>query len=1205
MGLRPRPDQQQGAAPPDPAAQPLPPPEQPVPEGQPPQQEVPDQGPSLPKRLATTVLGAAWSVVRFALMLLARFLGVGPGFGRKGISTWSEDGQMHMELKAGELPTAIQFLCTSQRTGRLEVTFTCPEKGQVWLENGVLVHAEHVDMEDSDALALMIARGDGVSCFFDGEPPPSRTVTLPTDHIILQASVLSDERYDVSVRGEMAEQPEATGQFRARLAHYLRLSWATAWPCIKVGIILLLAVFFGTRTPTWLMHRTIQKDLEARLQAQRDAIQERVGAMIDRAQRAIRRRQYADARKTIGLALALDPSHPRVRRLSKEVSAQARLADIVPVKSQAEQLWRSAGQVDPGQGMGARKDAVEQRFTWAQSLVDGGEHRGALEMYAELVTECQTVLKLDAAREEAKRSRTLAQRSLEDAAKVGAAERAASQWEDARKLTANAEKAFESGQFSEADNAWTSAITQLEKAIELAYGGEPVRLAKSAFQRSLTEADIALLEKHGGADWEKVRRLQKEALSLETDGRLLDASKRWDEARGAIPSARQAARRTQLRAEFDTTMTEGSRLAALQQWKQAEAAFRRAASVEGFADDPAVAQKLADLQQALEKEKARLLAAARDADDGARWEDLRALAEQILALDPEQTEASALKDKAFSNSDPLVAVVAEIGGKEVGTARISIDGGEPKWTAPHAFKCPFGKTVHITVTVPPDGDTYYAPFALDYTPDKRGRHTVRAVLSPVAPPQPGEPFTVPGPDIDFVPIPAGSIEGALTNLEQEPLSEFSATFLTPFWMSTCEITQAQYKALLDASPSSTDGEKLPVSGLNWFEAQDFCAALTKREADGKRLPAGHVIRLPTELEWEYACRAGGPAMDEPDLDNLAWHCENSRGHAREVGSKTPNAWGLYDMYGNVWEWCQDWLGADERKLGRLVFEEPNSSMRAKRGGSWFLSPRHCRADRRAGADANKGDFTLGFRVVLAPATPRVEGTWTPLAVRAPAAAVKPTVGTSWTVPGLDLELVPIRPGSFVVQSRSAGGRGLRMTVRQDFWIGRTEVTQAEYTKVTGANPSRFSAPAHPADSVSWWDASAFCSALTERERVQGRLPADFEYRLPTETEWEYCCRAGSLGGFAGPLSGLAWYAENSNQTTHPVKTKDPNPWGLYDMHGNVWEWCLGGSGDKPYRGGSWYNLESYCQSSKRMAVRPDFSHPTVGFRVALAPKRNR
>ena len=341
------------------------------------------------------------------------------------------------------------------------------------------------------------------------------------------------------------------------------------------------------------------------------------------------------------------------------------------------------------------------------------------------------------------------------------------------------------------------------------------------------------------------------------------------------------------------------------------------------------------------------------------------------------------------------------------------------------------------------------------------------------------------------------------------------------------------------------------------------------------------------------------------MQDLAWHCDNSRGHAREVASKSPNAWGLYDMHGNVWEWCLDWLGADQRKMGDLVFERPRTSMRARRGGSWFLSPKQCRAGFRSGADANSAEFTLGFRVVLAPATPAVEGTWTPLATARPSAPQKPVAGKSWTVPGLGLELVAIRPGDFLLHSRSSGGKGLRMKVRQAFWMGRTEVTQAQHTRVTGANQSRFKNPSHPVESVSWWDASAFCAALTEMERSQGRLPADFEYRLPTETEWEYCCRAGTAGGFAGNLAELGWYAANSNKSTHPAKTKDPNAWGLYDMHGNVWEWCLGGSGDRPYRGGSWYNLESHCTSSKRMTMRPDFSHPSVGFRVALAPKRNR
>ncbi len=159
-----------------------------------------------------------------------------------------------------------------------------------------------------------------------------------------------------------------------------------------------------------------------------------------------------------------------------------------------------------------------------------------------------------------------------------------------------------------------------------------------------------------------------------------------------------------------------------------------------------------------------------------------------------------------------------------------------------------------------------------------------------------------------------------------------------------------------------------------------------------------------------------------------------------------------------------------------------------------------------------------------------------------------------------------------------------------FWMGKCEVTQGEYLAVTGNNPSWFNGVrqiwdaeremeidvdytdlTRPVEQVNWDDAVAYCAALTERERAAGRITANCVYRLPTEAEWEYACRAGTSTRFSygddptyAQLTLYAWFSENSGNpwdwegtraSTFPVGLKLPNPWGLYDMHGNVWEWC--------------------------------------------------
>jgi formylglycine-generating enzyme required for sulfatase activity len=160
-----------------------------------------------------------------------------------------------------------------------------------------------------------------------------------------------------------------------------------------------------------------------------------------------------------------------------------------------------------------------------------------------------------------------------------------------------------------------------------------------------------------------------------------------------------------------------------------------------------------------------------------------------------------------------------------------------------------------------------------------------------------------------------------------------------------------------------------------------------------------------------------------------------------------------------------------------------------------------------------------------------------------------------------------------------------------FAIGKYPVTQEQYQAVMENNPSHFQGnPQNPVESVSYDDAQAFCEKLSQ---ITGK-----NYHLPTESEWEYACRAGTttnyyFGDDANQLEDYAWYSGNSEGTTHPVGLKLPNAWGLYDIYGSVWEWCI----DKCLRGGSWGDIPYFCRS----AISNDYGHGdspnTLGFRV--------
>ena len=210
----------------------------------------------------------------------------------------------------------------------------------------------------------------------------------------------------------------------------------------------------------------------------------------------------------------------------------------------------------------------------------------------------------------------------------------------------------------------------------------------------------------------------------------------------------------------------------------------------------------------------------------------------------------------------------------------------------------------------------------------------------------------------------------------------------------------------------------------------------------------------------------------------------------------------------------------------------------------------------------------------------------------------------------------------------------QVQLTQPFWLGKYEVTQGQWERVMGSTVQqqrdkvdpqwemRGEGADHPIYYVSYDEALAFCQKVTASERAAGRLPEGYAYTLPTEAQWEYACRAGTTGDYAGNLDSMGWYGDNSGNTTHAVGQKQANAWGLYDMHGNVWEWCRdwygaypGGTAadpsgaasgsDRVFRGGSWYFSAPYCRSAFRGRRSPGIRNSNLGFRLALAPQVSR
>ena len=217
-------------------------------------------------------------------------------------------------------------------------------------------------------------------------------------------------------------------------------------------------------------------------------------------------------------------------------------------------------------------------------------------------------------------------------------------------------------------------------------------------------------------------------------------------------------------------------------------------------------------------------------------------------------------------------------------------------------------------------------------------------------------------------------------------------------------------------------------------------------------------------------------------------------------------------------------------------------------------------------------------------------------------------------------MVAVPPGIVTIsdrRTRSSWSVGVKA-----YLLDARPITRATYFQVAGSRPRSAQADQLPAETVSWFDAISFCNALSEREglmpaydvRAQAELvewnaEAD-GFRLPTEAEWEHACRAGTTGARYGELDDIAWYRANSSGRAHDVGGKQPNAWGLYDMLGNVWEWCWDTYDPEVYgdyrvlRGGGWFDEHWSCRASVRRRSHPMYQIDDVGFRVARSVGRH-
>ena len=485
--------------------------------------------------------------------------------------------------------------------------------------------------------------------------------------------------------------------------------------------------------------------------------------------------------------------------------------------------------------------------------------------------------------------------------------------------------------------------------------------------------------------------------------------------------------------------------------------------------------------------------------------------------------------------------------------------------------------------------------------------------------------------IEFIQIPAGSFmmgasDEGWSAADEEPVH--SVTIEYDFYMGKFEVTQTQWQAIMGSNPSYFIGANRPVESVSWYDCKSFVTELSK-------LGKG-IFKLPTEAEWEYCYRAGTTTRfyfgDSDGCDPYFEDCaagtlpgyrsdymwyggNNSPNGSKDVGLLLQNAFGLYDMSGNVWEWGEDdwhsdYSGAPSN--GSAWINIPRDSRRIGRGGGWGHAATYNRSSYRSGPIADGTGISTGLRLVYEPYK-------------------------VVDLPGsVTMEFARIPAGSFEMGSTTGSARPQEgpvhtVNIGYNFYMCKTEITQAQWEAVMGSWPG--TAPSsnyglgdnHPAYYLSWDDCQNFVTAINALG--QGT------FRLPSEAEWEYACRAGSTTRYyfgesdcgtddcdSCDLDDYAWWCGNDNNKTESVGGKIPNAFGLYDMHGNVREWCQdywhdnynnaptdGSAWESPtssyrvLRSGSWYDEggATFFRSTDRRLDYPNIRENYYGFRLVL------
>ena len=450
-------------------------------------------------------------------------------------------------------------------------------------------------------------------------------------------------------------------------------------------------------------------------------------------------------------------------------------------------------------------------------------------------------------------------------------------------------------------------------------------------------------------------------------------------------------------------------------------------------------------------------------------------------------------------------------------------------------------------------------------------------------------------------------------------------------------------------PLNGVGDNCPIYFISYNNCEQFCNRLNHLLSD--QLPEGYKFRIPTEAQWEYAARGGkkskGYTFSGSDyIHEVAWYSANSEGKISETGMKFKNELGVYDMSGNVWEWCRDRY--DETYYRNSPSVNPKGPDKGTeyvlRGGSWEQDMWRCRTATRHKDDPIAYTTNYGFRLALEP-PPKLSGSgFFGYTGNFTASRLASGKNLAFKANDVKFEMVFVEGGAFAMGCFSEDNtcdsieKPSHNVNLANYYLGKFEVTQKLWNTVMGSNIHQQRDLANtsweiygegdkiPMYYISYEECETFCEKLNRL--LYAQLPEGYKFCIPTEAQWEYAARGGSKRKgltYSGnnKISKVAWWEGNSGQRTREVGLKLKNELGIYDMSGNVWEWCRDWfeadyysyssntnpqgplSGDhRVLRGGSWNLKPWHSRVTTRHYYEPNARSANVGFRIALQPAKD-